>query len=77
MVPDSLLKWVKEARTIAVVGVVHKEGRASLRIYRFLKEKGYKVFPVNPLYEEVAQLAQDSGIPVVMDTCIYKAFMAL
>ena len=53
MVPRHLMDIVREAKTIAVVGVSPKRGRASLRIYRFLKERGYRVFPVNPNYGEI------------------------
>ena len=131
MVPEHLMDLVKRARTVAVVGVSPHRGRASLRIYRFLKERGYRVFPVNPNYTEVdgdptyptllhvedevdvadifrnrskvfpiiedavkkgvkliwmqegvvdlqaASLAEEAGIPVVMDRCIYKELMTL
>ena len=53
MVPEHLMEVVKKARTIAVVGASPREGRPSLRIYRFLKERGYRVFPVNPNYPSV------------------------
>ncbi len=53
MVPRHLMDIVREAKTIAVVGVSPKRGRANLRIYRFLKERGYRVFPVNPNYGEI------------------------
>ncbi|HDD53115.1 MAG TPA: CoA-binding protein [Thermosulfidibacter takaii] len=122
MVPEHLMEIVKKARTIAVVGASPREGRPSLRIYRFLKKRGYRVFPVNPNYPSVdgdptypsllaieedvdvvdvfrrkdkvlegavrkrvkliwmqegvvnpqaARLAEEAGIPVVMDRCIY------
>jgi len=122
MVPEHLMEIVKKARTIAVVGASPREGRPSLRIYRFLKKGGYRVFPVNPNYPSVdgdptypsllaieedvdvvdvfrrkdkvlegavrkrvkliwmqegvvnpqaARLAEEAGIPVVMDRCIY------
>ncbi len=131
MVPEHLMEIVRRARTIAVVGASPREGRPSLRIYRFLKGRGYRVFPVNPNYPEVdgdptyptllhigedvdvvdifrrkdqvlpivedaikkgvrliwmqegvvnpqaARRAQEAGIPVVMDRCIYKELMAL
>jgi predicted CoA-binding protein len=41
---------LKTARTIAVVGVSPKPGRDSGRIARFLRNRGYTVFPVNPAY---------------------------
>lgn len=41
------------SKTIAVVGASPKPWRDSGSIAEFLKEKGYKVFPVNPQYQEV------------------------
>ena len=39
---------LNEVRTIAVVGASVNEERASFRVMKFLIEKGYTVFPVNP-----------------------------
>lgn len=39
---------LNEVRTIAVVGASIKEERPSFRVMKFLIEKGYTVFPVNP-----------------------------
>lgn len=41
------------AKTIAVVGYSNKRDRPSYRIARFLREKGYKVYPVNPTVTEI------------------------
>ncbi len=40
-------------RTLAVVGVSRSRKKFGNVIYRALKEKGYRVFPVNPNAEEV------------------------
>lgn len=47
---DQILKCVK---TIAVVGISHKEERDSHKVAKYLKEHGYKMIPVNPKYKEV------------------------
>ena len=41
------------AKAIAVVGHSDKPGRTSYRIAQFLREAGYKVYPVNPLVSEI------------------------
>ncbi len=52
--PDPEIKSLLEsARTVAVVGVSHKEDRDSHKVARYLKEHGYKMIPVNPKYKEV------------------------
>ncbi len=40
-------------RTLAVVGVSRKTEKFGCTVYRELKAKGYRVFPVNPHAEEV------------------------
>ena len=44
---------LKETKTIALVGISHKEHRASHKVAKFMIAKGYTVIPVNPKYEEV------------------------
>ncbi|MGQ9485689.1 MAG: CoA-binding protein [Desulfosoma sp.] len=52
--PDpEIKKLLKRARTVAVVGVSHKEDRDSHKVARYLKEHGYTMIPVNPKYKEV------------------------
>jgi predicted CoA-binding protein len=61
---------LKDTKTIAVVGISHKEHRASYQVAKFLIEKGYTVIPVNPKYEEVlgqACYAKLEDIPVEVD----------
>jgi predicted CoA-binding protein len=38
-------------KTIAVVGLTNKEGRASLGVSRFMQSRGYRIIPVNPLIQ--------------------------
>ena len=44
---------VKEARTIAVVGLSNDPEKASNEVGGYLKEQGYRIIPVNPKEEEV------------------------
>lgn len=39
------------AKTIAVVGLTNREGRASLGVARFMQGRGYRIVPVNPKIE--------------------------
>jgi predicted CoA-binding protein len=50
---EELKKLLSATKTIAVVGASPKPWRDSGAIAEFLKNKGYKVFPVNPQYQEV------------------------
>jgi predicted CoA-binding protein len=49
-------EMLREARTIAVVGMSDKTWRASYNIGRYLAENGYRVVPVNPALGEVIGL---------------------
>jgi predicted CoA-binding protein len=42
---------LNNAKTIAVVGLTNKEGRASLGVSRFMQSRGYRIIPVNPQIE--------------------------
>ncbi|MBC7358099.1 MAG: CoA-binding protein [Desulfacinum sp.] len=44
---------LRTARTIAIVGISHKEHRDSHKVAKYLKEQGYTIIPVNPKYKEV------------------------
>ena len=47
--PDSFIKKIlEESNTIAIVGAGSKEDRDSYKVMKYLLQKGYKVFPVNP-----------------------------
>jgi len=62
---------LKEAKTIAVVGISNKPGRDSGRIALFLKARGYNVIGVNPVqkdfegikvYERLTDIEQEIDI---------------
>jgi hypothetical protein len=42
-----------EARTIAVVGLSPRPDRPSFEVAEYLKDKGYKIVPVNPSEERI------------------------
>lgn len=50
---EEVANVLKDARTVAVVGISNKEERDSNKVAKYLKEHGYKVIPVNPGYREV------------------------
>ncbi len=50
---DDIRSLLINSRTIAVVGASPKPWRDSGAIAQFLQNKGYTVYPVNPMYPEV------------------------
>ena len=46
-------KIIKEARSIAVVGLSNKLGRPSLTVASYLRGQGYRIIPVNPTLNDV------------------------
>jgi len=49
--PSTIAEILANSRTIAVVGLTNREGRASLGVARFLQSQGYRIIPVNPLID--------------------------
>jgi uncharacterized protein len=50
---DMIEGLLKEARTIAVVGLSADTGKASHRVARYMQECGYRIIPVNPTLSSV------------------------
>lgn len=50
---DRELALLREARTVAVVGLSDNPHRASYQVSAYLQSKGYRVVPVNPRLTEV------------------------
>ncbi|HEX3435244.1 MAG TPA: CoA-binding protein [Pseudacidobacterium sp.] len=46
--PTTIREILDNAKTIAVVGLSDKEGRASYGVSRFMQSRGYRIVPVNP-----------------------------
>lgn len=51
--PGEVRRLLSEAQTIAVVGLSADESKDSYRVAQYLKEKGYRVIPVDPTEESV------------------------
>jgi predicted CoA-binding protein len=69
---DATLRSIlKQARTIAVVGLSSKPDRDSYGVARYLQHRGYKVVPVNPNETEVlGEKAYASLLDVPTDVAI-------
>jgi predicted CoA-binding protein len=50
---DEVKEILTKSRTIAVVGISHKEERDSHKVAKYIQEHGYKMIPVNPKYKDV------------------------
>ncbi len=74
MTPDALRALLREARTVAVVGLSPDPSRPSHSVARYLQGAGYRIVPVNPhhdaimgarCYPSLAAAARDHTIDVV------------
>ncbi len=48
-----ITKILKASKNIAIVGISADETKDSNSVAKYLKNNGYKIFPVNPKYNEV------------------------
>lgn len=48
--PVSILELLRDARTIAIVGLSAHEDRPSHEVAAYLQAQGYRIIPVNPSY---------------------------
>ncbi|MFN3967078.1 MAG: CoA-binding protein [Endomicrobiia bacterium] len=67
---ESLIKEFLSQKKIAVVGSFRNESKFAYKILRFLKNKGYDVYPVNPKLSEVDGIKcypSVIDIPLVVD----------
>jgi uncharacterized protein len=65
---EELRSILREARTVAVVGLSTKPWRDSYRVAAYLQSKGYRIVPVNPNETEVlGEKAQATLLDVPQD----------
>jgi predicted CoA-binding protein len=50
---ETIREILEHAKTIAVIGLSDRAGRASLGVSRFMQKQGYRIIPVNPLTDSV------------------------
>jgi uncharacterized protein len=53
MTDQEMTELLRNAKTIAVVGLSNNPARASLGVSRFLQRHGYRIIPVNPKETQV------------------------
>ena len=46
--PESILRMLKEAKVIAVVGLSSDPSRPSHSVSRYMQSNGYRIIPINP-----------------------------
>jgi uncharacterized protein len=77
---STIREILDRAKTIAVVGLTNREGRASLGVSRFMKSRGYRIVPVNPKIEsslgERAYPTLDEAVDAVKDISLVNVFRA-
>src|SRR5271165_5380807 len=78
--PATIGEILERAKTIAVVGLTNREGRASLGVSRFMQDRGYRIIPVNPQIEsalgERAYPTLDAAVDAVPDITLVNVFRA-
>jgi uncharacterized protein len=77
---STILEILDRAKTIAVVGLTNREGRASLGVSRFMQSRGYRIVPVNPRIEsalgEQAYPTLDAAVEAVPEIKVVNVFRA-
>ncbi len=56
MITDQIIKILKSAKNIAVVGCSRDPGKDSYIVAKFLKDAGFTIIPVNPFADEIMGL---------------------
>lgn len=50
---EKVIKEMFEKKVWAVVGATQNTGKFGYKIFKKLRDHGYEVYPVNPMYEEI------------------------
>jgi len=50
---ETIKRILREAKTIAVVGMTSRKSRAGYYVPAYLQQAGYRIVPVNPYQEEI------------------------
>jgi uncharacterized protein len=78
--PATIREILDRTKTIAVVGLTNREGRASLGVSRFMQSRGYRIVPVNPRIDsalgERAYPTLDAAVESVPDIALVNVFRA-
>ena len=78
--PATISEILDRAKTIAVVGLTNREGRASLGVSRFMQSRGYRIIPVNPRMESVlgekSYPTLDAAVEAIPDIALVNVFRA-
>ena len=62
--PSTISEILENTKTIAVVGLSDKPGRASLGVSTFMQQQGYRIVPINP---HVSFLLGEQAYPTLDD----------
>ena len=62
---EQITEVLKNAKTIAVVGLSDQAGRASHRVAAYLQQRGYRIIPVNPAIKEALG---EPAVPSLFET---------
>lgn len=72
---ETISSILKEAKTIAVVGLSNNPDRTSYQISEAMQQAGYKIIPVNPMVDSVlGEKAYDSLTEIDEDIDIINVF---
>ena len=67
MSPDPVTEILKNARTIAVVGLSADETKPSYGVSEYMQRQGYRIIPVNPSVAEVLGEKSYPNLSVIPD----------